>query len=503
MCQQIIRTSNWSLFFRLIMENEELPDALMSIHLSLKPFIKRRKESASIRRILACNIVSDSHLIREQQVSRPLSLRDASEVNSVSQGTRGIQRDYTRALQNNSKARKAYAANLVNSSLEPEPPVNNIDLNVSRDEFLNLTRAQQKHERLCIVQDYVDMLGQKPPASRDYLDTKLALRDAELQPSIPSEIMGSTGVHGRLVQEELHDLVERLEKAVLRAKMLLTREQKLLSRIQSENPRDPIEHGSRTDALGTTRNELIIWIETELSRAGENSTEHEETAPISSHVVVGKGLLQAQIESSKLHYSQYLLSRQNLISASEEQIIATTMVAGRPLEILPNESSCRTQSFLPTIAPYLKELLSLSDDQKSMIQQKSHVSVALAKQLKDIRQGLDRLADESHLLPTHPLQKANSVQAGASSFGDEISHGEKPDLCQRAHAWVFAAASAGVVLKNGVSERLDEGGIALLEGQESLLGLLGFLGNDVEMTDSAREDSTDAWAVLNGKLGVI
>lgn len=486
------------------MANQELPEAFESIHFSLKPFIKRRKEATNIRRILACNIDSDFDLIEEQQhVSRPLSLRNVSEAASVSQKTRGIQRDYIRALQNNSKAKKAYAAKLINSASEPGPQVNNIDLCASRQEFLILTQAQQKHDRLRIVQDYFDMLGQKPPASRDYLDTKLALRDTESQPSIPSEIMGSTSVHGRLVEEELYDLVERLEKAVLRAKMLLKREQKLLTRIQSENSRYPDERGSRTGALEITRNELIIWIEKELSRAGENSPEHAETVSTPSQVVVGKGHLQLQIESSKLYYSQYLLSRQNLISASEEQIIETTTGAHGSLEVLLNELSCRPKSLLPTIAPYLKVLLSLSDDQKSMIQQKSHVSVTLAKQLKDIGQGLDRLADESHLLPTHPLPKVNSLQAGGSSFGDEISHGEKPDLSHRAQAWVFAAASAAVVLKSGVSERLGEGGIALLEGQESLLELLGFLGNDVEVADDGREGSTDAWTVLNGKLGVI
>jgi hypothetical protein len=149
------------------------------------------------------------------------------------------------------------------------------------------------------------------------------------------------------------------------------------------------------------------------------------------------------------------------------------------------------------IYPYLETTLMVSSEQKEIIQQKSHVTITLSKQLKEGSQGLDRLADESHLLPTYPISAPGSQRKGlegAVSFGEQMSNHEKPDSSLRARAWVFASESANYALEEAVSERLEEGAKAISEAGETMSGLEVLFG---------REGKDDLWGTLDGNLGVI
>jgi hypothetical protein len=160
--------------------------------------------------------------------------------------------------------------------------------------------------------------------------------------------------------------------------------------------------------------------------------------------------------------------------------------------------------------------VTVTNEQKAIIQQKSHLTITLAKQLKEASQGLSRMADESHLLPTHPLPTISSQHKGledAVSFGDESSGHEKPDTSRRAQAWVFAAEAAGNATKGLISDRLEEGEVIIADAQQTLLELHNLLGNQNKVTDlgrglaasSKRENgqSGNIWARLDGNLGVI
>jgi len=156
--------------------------------------------------------------------------------------------------------------------------------------------------------------------------------------------------------------------------------------------------------------------------------------------------------------------------------------------------------------------VSITNEQKSLMQQRSHLTVTLAKQLKEAGQGLDRLADESHLLPTYPIPDNIPYRKGLeapASFGDEVSKDEKPDSSRRARSWTFAAESASAATNNAILEKIQEGRLALLGADQILLGLrnLGAGGNGDDRSETgdvaAPRRTVDIWSTLDGHLGVI
>ncbi len=131
------------------------------------------------------------------------------------------------------------------------------------------------------------------------------------------------------------------------------------------------------------------------------------------------------------------------------------------------------------------------------------MTISLAKQLKEAGLGLDRLADESHLLPSYPLPTSKSKLKSLevpSSFADEMLSHEKPDSSHRARAWVFASEQAGRVTKNSVSQKLEEGGVAIDNAHEALAELQRLLGGG-SATES--KSNRDIWGIVDGSLGVI
>ena len=120
------------------------------------------------------------------------------------------------------------------------------------------------------------------------------------------------------------------------------------------------------------------------------------------------------------------------------------------------------------LAPYLEQLLAVSREQKGLIAQKSHLNTAISKQLKDKRHVLDHLADESQLIPAHPIPGA---QAANTAFTDATSGTDGSGPSALVKPWVFAADSAKISTLEAVAEKIEEGQIAL-EGSMRALGEL-------------------------------
>ncbi len=362
------------------------------------------------------------------------------------------------------------------------------------------------------------MLGEKLAAPIEHLDTKAVLKGMGSPPQVPPEVMSVTSIQQEPGGGYLKELVGHLEKSVLHAKMLLKREQKLLAKVQDANGTSAVIGGDKLQALGTTRNELINWIESELTKAGESSPGDEEIPASASPKSGGKEYIDSQLASVQRQYSRYTKARQALLIAVTRNLDPPAPIAANDCNDKPTgkESQNHANGLAYIAQPYLEEIVSISNEQKAMIQQKSHISISLAKQLKEGGQDLDRLAEESHLLRAHPMRSAKFPHKGLEgpvSFGDGISGHEKPDSSRRARTWVFAAELAGIGTRDAVSEKLEDGGMAMLDAQEKLLELLCLLGNDVEeegrdsnATYSPKEGvgrAGDIWAILDGSLGVI
>jgi hypothetical protein len=259
--------------------------------------------------------------------------------------------------------------------------------------------------------------------------------------------------------------------------------------------------GGRLQALGTARNELISWIETELAKAGESSADPDQQ-DFKTTEKKGKDYIDTQLSSIQRQYAQYTKARQAMIIAATGSLDkpAPTTTEDDTAAAAQKEEAGKSNAMSHVLHPYLEELTFVSNQQKSMIQQKSHVTIGLAKQLKEAGQGLDRLAEESHLLPSYPLAGSHRKE---TSFAEEISSHEKPDSSHRARAWVHASEVASKATKEAVAEKLEEGEAAILEARQVLLDLQHLLGEDANNGNESKNLSKDVWSTLDGHLGVI
>jgi hypothetical protein len=494
---------------------DDLPEPIKAVHQSLEPFVKQRQEVTQIRRVLALHLGSHVNPKDGLPVSQLLSLLESGcDVGSTSSGLRGIRREYLRCVRANIKAREEYEKisreHQLNIGPDGQHPKGvtrknaHEDPGISLASFLDVVRYRRKHERLRILQDYLDMLAQKPAAAADHLDPQFVLKDVDPLPAVPSEVLMGTRPRQASKRTDLDELVDQLDKSVLRAKLLLKREQKLLAKVRSDGRSSrSTSTGSRLQALGTARNELINWIETELAKAGESSADSDNDQNVKSTEKRGKEYVDTQLISIQRQYAQYTKARQALIIAATRSLDKPPPTSAHEDADAParKEEAEKTSNMSHVIHLYLEELTCVSNQQKSVIQQKSFLTISLAKQLKEAGQGLDRLAEESHLLPAYPW--AGSQHKGmenSTSFAEEISNHEKPDSSHKARAWVHVSELASKATKDVIAEKLEEGEIALSDSRQTLLDLESLLGEDV---DTRNESKKDIWASLDGHLGVI
>lgn len=507
---------------------DNVPEGIKQIHLTLSPYIRQRQDTLHVRRVLAAHLNSNVNF--GESILLPTNLSLAESASEVTQGLGfpGVQQEYLRSLQAHLKAQRSFAtlsAQLDETESHSEIRARTHDKATSKEvsihTFLDLEKQRKKQERFRIIQDLVDQLTQKPAASQDYLDLKSleVLRDVGSLPSVPPIVLAPTE-HQQDSSErtDLKSLVDRLEKSVLRAQLLLKKEQKLLEKVRAGTT--STDQSSRQHALEITRNELISWIEMELGKAGDSPATPEEGQHPSITEHKGEEYIDSQLASMQRIYFQYLEIRKRLIIATTEDLAArfpTEVCEADPSHMLAGESNDNSDITSISAYSYLEDLVLISNEQKSITQQRSYLTGSLMRQHKEAGKGLDRLVDESHLLPTYPIPTASSQRKKLGepiSFEEDISKSDKPSSLSRAKAWVFAAESSSISTKEAVLEKLEDGESALAEAYQTLNDLQTLLGCLPE-EQGVEEDVIGGrkklgisniggvWSTLDGNLGFI
>lgn len=499
-----------------------MPTSVKHIQQGLEPYIRERQETSRVRKILA-TFLSSQVLLDEASISPPLSLVNiATTIKSPSGGVRGVRKEYIRCVQANIKAQREYESvkldhrsPIDNDKLRSHPSRGCDDPGENLVSFLEVIKLRRKHERLRVIQDYTDKLAQRPAAAVSHPDLNFVLKDMQSLPKVPQEVMNASGSRHDSEGTDIRLLVEHLEKSVLRAKLLLKKERKLLVKVKSgEAAADhcPVRRCSRLEALGSARNDLINWIETELARAGENSEDSEEGQDRKIMEKKDKHYLESQPAMIQKRYMQYTKARQNLILTVITRLEPpiSTVSDAEAEQLHGEDKMAKTNALSHITYPYLDELALISNEQKFIIQQKSRVTISLAKQLKEAGQGLDRLAEESHLLPAHPIPSGSSRRRGPASFADEISNSEKPNSSRRAQAWVFASDASTSASRDTILQSLEEGEKSTSDAQKFLMGIYELLGEEMSVGTrvqpgevTTKPETRDIWSQLDGQLGAI
>ncbi|KAM0563969.1 hypothetical protein ACHAPJ_000177 [Fusarium lateritium] len=471
---------------------------------TLDPYIKPREQVNYIRRVLALHLGSCSH---DGPVKQPVSLADTARDVTLDPSSKGIYRDYIEALKANVDARRKYddttQSNLPSStstSAHEEPSSSNELL----EERIALLKLQAKQGRLSAVQNHLDSLMQKPAAAPEFLDPEDVFHEAIGLPSVPKEVVNSLVAQQSVKKADLTEQVAQLEKTVLRAKLLLQREEQLLreTRANAQGIPDVISNGIRLHALNTTRNELINWIETELSKAsGDEDGEEEGESGSKSHgqSTADQATINKQLITIKDKYTKYLATRRSLLSSVGErsESLAAPVLAPAKSQQRAEEPEPASSTYLFT--PYIETLLTLSKKQKAMITQKAHVNATLSKEIKDNCQSLSHLEEESQLLPSHSAAPTSRRRSG---LGELLASTEKSGLTGKVQPWVLAADSAKLATLENVAEQVEGGHLALENSMQTLQEIDQLLGQgETTQEEEAQADTTedDFWLETGAK----
>ncbi|PCD45288.1 hypothetical protein AU210_000728 [Fusarium oxysporum f. sp. radicis-cucumerinum] len=476
---------------------------------TLDPYIKPREQVNYIRRVLALHLGTCSH---DGPVKQPVSLADPTRDVTLDSSSKGIYREYIEALKANVDARRNYEdvaqSNLPSSSLAKQLSSSNELL----EEQVSLLKLQAKQARLTAVQNHLDSLMQKPAAAPEYLDPEDVFHDATSLPSVPKEVVNSLVAQQSVKKTDLTEQVAQLEKTVLRAKLLLRREEQLLreTRANAQSIPDVISNGIRLHALNTTRNELINWIETDQSTADQ--------ATINNHLNI-----------IKKKYANYLATRRSLLASAGERFESSPVPVLAPSSTKQQIEEPEPASSTYLLTPYIETLLALSKKQRAMITQKAHVNTTLGKEIKDNCQSLSHLEEESQLLPSHSVAPTSRRRSGLGEF---LASDERSGLTGKVQPWVLAADSAKITTLENVAEQIEGGQLALENSMQTLQEIDQLLGQDeVAEEEETQADTTeddvwleagakspskarrhtekriteprDAWSSLQGNLGLI
>ncbi|KAK3934483.1 hypothetical protein QBC46DRAFT_399677 [Diplogelasinospora grovesii] len=488
-------------------------ETLQEIQRILGPYIRPREEAAQIRRILALHLDT---CLKDGSASGPLALVESNDTSAspTSGAARGLRAEYLEALNAHAKAQSEHRAALARAASRSHsgakgasPPTGSLKSDLLQDKLTTI-KIQQKQEKLQAVEKYLGLLRQKPAASPAFLLPEDIFGDSLPLPDVPHELLTCLALDSTTAGGgQLKDLIDQLEKHVLRAKLLLQREEQLLEQVKARYSARPenVTASVKFAALDATRGELINWIETELGKASGDGAEDDHDHHQGTSNGVSKEKMDEELANIKGKYSRYLEARKNLLQLVSQQVQPVIKPQAQSEDEKPGSEAIAATPTPPAhlLTPYLEELLAVAHEQKGLITQKSHLNTTITKQLKESCQTLDHLAEESQLIPSHPMPGAAAGHKRAASFADAVaaSSAENNSLEAVVKPWVYAADSAKIATLEAIAEKIDEGQVAL-EGSaralaeiDQLLGkhLLKQQGNDEGKGDAAGKDENDIW----------
>ncbi|CAK7266126.1 hypothetical protein SEPCBS119000_001863 [Sporothrix epigloea] len=559
-------------------------DTAQDIRAALEPYVRPREEAAYIRRVLRAHMAAslrsdDDSNDGSSMMDGSLALISLSWDTKMMPEARGLQKAYLQALQTNIDAQRAFdqrsaavlksstPASSTNFEEMQQRSANGADI---LQDHLAMVKLRRKKDRLQVVNRYLDALSERPvavAAGEDFLLAEFVYGDATLTlPPIPKAVVDGLAEDAALAAtsmttststaaskgttsktataDNLKESLARLEKLVLRAQLVLRQEEMRLAAAKAQlarmETRSPTA-AAKLRALGVVRNELVAWMEMELSNAGSEEAEDEDTAEswqelkqslLNGHELAGScafgssqktGQLRNKLDEIHEKYSDYVDARRALVamvermtasgerggktaakspSANVPQLLrnnidrvsaATASSTALPEETetiasTANESRKAVARGRLLLMPYLERLMAVARDQKADISHKAHYNGLLTKRLKETCQTLDHLADESQLLP-----RFGSPKTGGD--GDAGAGGGGVALLRK--KGIFAPAK-GTTTPDGAGQRV----IAWTEAAESAkIAVFETVFEKVEEGQVALEEAADFLAEAESMLG--
>ncbi|KAI1466833.1 uncharacterized protein F4812DRAFT_432992 [Daldinia caldariorum] len=462
--------------------------------------IRPRDEVTAVRRRLAHDLAQS---LGAEELSSPLSLVDSETTVKPHEALQGIYREYVEAARRNIEIRSSFTAlqeehDAATASL-PSPPEEDQQAQLLQLQ-IEVNALEQEHERLSIVDKYLEELNKQPAAAPDFLDPEVMFKGCTPLPELPKELMEGFTQDQDAPSREIQALLARLQSAVLRNKLLAQQEKQNFEKLKAKNPIDPgrLPPEVQLEALNAVKDSLITWIETMLSKAGGEEDEASPESPRKPRQGDETFDRDAHMAEIQREYQKHVDLRKEIV-ASMAQLEQLNRRKPEKLEhrqqlqfdgLIPNTISTKntaSEAFLLT--PYLEKLQAISREKKGFIQEKSHINASLAKQQQEFNQILEHLVQESHLLPKYPAKRSEKPR---QSFGSVTKGAGKVNMTDQIEPWISAAHSAQIATLEAVFEKVEEGQVAAEDAMQALDEVRKLLNKEKVDQEEAHEEGSGA-----------
>ncbi|OQD98217.1 hypothetical protein PENVUL_c074G10311 [Penicillium vulpinum] len=500
----------------------------------LAPYIKSRQETLHIRQALTSYLCSFIEFddqpsdLSQSHLSLCASTDAVTNVKRIPTDLPGLRKDYLKALAANVAARKEFTltseniASLRRQRTSPNRTSDDADLQepgTELREYLALLRDRRRYTKLQVFQNYLEEIK-----TRDAGSLEDVRNDGEhlLLPEVDAE----TGRNG--TETDLDELVHSLERAVVRARTQLDHQKQLFEKAKAQHDPRAETSDAKIQALQKTRDELVQWVEERLVGQGDPDESLLQELPPEEIEEAQQGLENGKIQIME-QYAAYVRARQELLDAAS-RACQPINVAQKP----PSRPIIKNELVIAEMPPpnpidvlsYTNEnLIPLIKSQKSLALQKSYLSGLLSKEKSTTLRALNRLSDESHLLPEYPTparQPRFKHTAATLDLRNQIQTSDQiPDeVVGLAEAWAFASKAAAANERDFVQQKIALGTEVAQDARKTLADVYKTLNQDLDevMLESRENRSAKGvsrggsriekqpsgpWSGLNGRVGVV
>ncbi|QDS68098.1 hypothetical protein FKW77_010118 [Venturia effusa] len=433
---------------------------------ALSPYINTRQETHRKRQTLTEYLKKQLQDDSEQPLSH-LSLTcppPSLKAKTTSIPSDGLYKQYLEALTAHQRAQERYAAikeeihDLKNtnerSKIQGQPVARQSD---SIREYVQLLRQRRQHKKLEIIQDALTRLIDTE-SNPVHVDIKASVKERLGDPPQPP----MTSLDQSDADSKVEELTFRLKKELLVARSRLEDAKTAKSKAEAERSMEPPTMLEKVETLRKARDELIAWVEGELSKIPEvdpdqsqidMSLMEDEAQPRTEEI--SDGDLASKVDEL---YHRYTTAREKLIANVEATIAASHPSATtstppdatlqsqghqrtRTIDGLPRTTTTDQDRLATKLLPYLPVLSSTQTSSTSLQAQTSYLRRQLTTSSTDTTKTLQRLAGESYLVP----QDATSMLAWAKAAEES---GEKTGqfVLEQVEAGEASIARAKIVL---------------------------------------------------------
>ncbi|KAL4910417.1 hypothetical protein BDW74DRAFT_186428 [Aspergillus multicolor] len=486
----------------------------------LAPYLKSRQEALRIRQALTSYLRSHITFVNndpehpdylaQSHLALCVSDNAVSDVKRIPTEFTGLRMEYLEALQANVTARKQRQSIGDKLSAQRSEGVetgkSSPDSSSELQAYLRLVRDRRRHAKLQVFEHYLrELQTRDTPRPEDFEN-----QDGENQTALLSEFEDENPGNGA-AGGDLEELVHKLEKAVIRAKSQLDREKRLYAELNARAVTD----GSKTEepspsvkaaALQQTRDELVQWVEDKLVDSGNSLEPPVQDLP-AEELEESARILEEQSGRILQQYAIYTETRQRLLEAAAR--------ACQPVSTAPTKPPARTMDHRPPsteealrieplqVLSYASDiLLPVSKTQRSLSLQKFYLSGMLAKEKSTTMRMLNRLSDESHLLPEYPILarqprfKHATAALNSRNAANQADPAKQDELMNMAEAWAFASSAAGSGDKEYVEQKVEDGNERANCAEHELQRVYSLLNQNLEEALAGEQDqkNSDIWA---------